>query len=424
MNIEKSFIKNTLFILFTLFFLCSCASRKIEEDLICIQIDDRNGLSETISSKKRLQNYQEVDFLSSQPYNQVTRIYKKGASDKKISKITSYHENGEISQYLEVVNARAFGKYKKWHFNGNLAIDAKVIGGPPSFSYSEPKKWIFDGLCKAFDENGNLISTFTYNKGNLEGKTFYYYPSGKVKKIEPYLKNRIEGVVLEYDEEGNVTANTNYLNGLKHGEAKVFLKDNYSFFEKYKEGLLLEAEYLDRYGKGVSKILDGNGEKAFFENGSLKKLVEYKEGKIEGKTKVFENGKLLRGYGMKKGKKHGEEVEYYPLKNENVKKMSINWVDGVIQGSVKTWYPNSKLQSQREIFQNKKNGIASAFYKNGEVMLIEEYESDRLIEGSYYKKGDNYPVSKVLDGNGKATIYDEDGIFLKSIKYVKGVPRE
>ena len=40
----------------------------------------------------------------------------------------------------------------------------------------------------------------------------------------------------------------------------------------------------------------------------------------------------------------------------------------------------------------------------------------------YYKKNENEPVTKIINGKGIATLHDEDGNFLKSIKYDKGLP--
>jgi antitoxin component YwqK of YwqJK toxin-antitoxin module len=55
-------------------------------------------------------------------------------------------------------------------------------------------------------------------------------------------------------------------------------------------------------------------------------------------------------------------------------------------------------------------------------MLLEEYENDHLIQGYYWKKGDLREVSSIDQGNGTATLYDAEGIFLKKISYKKGEP--
>jgi hypothetical protein len=55
-------------------------------------------------------------------------------------------------------------------------------------------------------------------------------------------------------------------------------------------------------------------------------------------------------------------------------------------------------------------------------MLIEEYENDLLFKGSYYKKGDKKAVSTIESGNGTASLYTSEGLFLKKVSYEKGKP--
>ncbi|KPK33207.1 MAG: hypothetical protein AMS24_01815 [Chlamydiae bacterium SM23_39] len=406
-----------------LFILMGCATKYQKEDLVCIQINDRNGFNETVSSKERLKKYEKVNFISSQPYKKVIRIFKENKFGKRISKITSYYENGIINQYLEGVNGRAFGKYKQWYPNGILAVEANIVGGSFELSFFSQKDWIFDGMCKAWDDKGNLISEFKYDKGELEGKAIYYFSNGKIKKILNYLKNNIEGEVLEFKKEGDLKQKSFYSKGKKEGVAKGFWKkDKLAFFEIYQEGDLLKGIYYDKNGEIISKVVDKKGEKAIFSDKGLDRLVEYKEGQPEGRVKIFKKGKLYKIFYMKEGKKHGEEIEYYLQKE--TPKISIPWIEGVIQGVVKTWYPNFIIQSQKEMAQNKKNGISSAWYEDGHLMLAERYENDFLIEGKYYKKGENEPITEVYDGNGTATLFDEKGNFVKSIKYINRIPQD
>jgi hypothetical protein len=84
-----------------LILLAGCASdsaRKESPDMVSLQIVDRNGFSETISVKDRLSKYDNTDFLTSQPYQKVVRIYKGGGKTSSI--VTSYHSNGLPWQYL------------------------------------------------------------------------------------------------------------------------------------------------------------------------------------------------------------------------------------------------------------------------------------------------------------------------------------
>jgi antitoxin component YwqK of YwqJK toxin-antitoxin module len=102
----------------------------------------------------------------------------------------------------------------------------------------------------------------------------------------------------------------------------------------------------------------------------------------------------------------------------------LTWYEGKIQGLVKTWYPNGIQESQREMSNNMKNGIATAWYRDGNMMLLEEYRQDRLLRGEYYSPAERYPISTIKEGSGIATLYNADGTFLQRVTYRNGEPFE
>lgn len=95
-----------------------------------------------------------------------------------------------------------------------------------------------------------------------------------------------------------------------------------------------------------------------------------------------------------------------------------------MQGIIKTWYENGALESQKEICQNKKSGTCFAWYRSGSLMLVEEYENDRLTRGEYYRLGEKLPISKIDKGRGLATLFDSEGHLLQKVQYLEGKPEE
>lgn len=423
-------MKKALFLITTLL-LTGCMSTKTSQNkdqLVCLQIIDRNGLNETISTKERLSKYKHVDFVKDpQPYKQITEIYQTKNNQKK-SQVITYHPNGNIFQYLEIKEGRANGSYKQWHENGKIAIEAFLIGGPGGFSDIEQSQWIFDKENKVWDEKGNIVSVFNYLKGDLEGNSYYYHTNGKTQKIEPYTKNQLNGTVTEYNDKGDIIVQITYKTGLKEGEAISYWQNDIEakiirFKEEYKNDTLLQGNYFDASQNILSKIENGNGTKTIIDKTSSDKiLVEYNKGKPEGKIQFLKKDILQNIYHIKNNQKHGEEIKYYPQKDKLIPKLSLWWNEDIISGTVKTWYENENMQSQKEMLNNKKHGTSAAWYKDGSVMFIEEYENDILQKGLYYKKNESIPISTVLSGNGTATLFDESGNFLKTIKYEKGTP--
>lgn len=297
-----------------------------------------------------------------------------------------------------------------------------MIGGPSDLSYFNQKKWIFDKKCYAYDTNGYLMTSFTYNKGKLEGDSYHYFQNGKIKKITPFQNDKINGEVLVFNEENEILEKTFYINGKKESEAfTYFKKDSLKSKEKYKNGLLLKGEYFLINGKCIAEIINKNGKKAIYENNELKKLVEYKEGTASGMVEVFE-GNLHKTYHMEKGGKNGVEIEYYS--DGVTPKLYMTWLNDIIHGKVKTYYQNGNIESEKEYSQNKKNGLSNAWYLDGGIMYMEEYENDYLKNGLYYKKNKKDPVSKVKNGKGTSILFSKEGIFLRSTKYIKGIPQD
>ncbi len=412
-------------ILFSLLFIaCSCSHQPAsQEELVCVQIVDRNDLTKTISSRDRMKVLQKTNFLSSQPYKQVVRVYNTKGQTQKLSKITSYHPNGNLWQYLEVVDSRACGKYQEFHPNNQIAMQANVIGGPASLSIEDKKKWLFDGESLAFNEEGKILGRFFYEKGALEKTGFHYYPSGQIQKSIPYLHNEITGELVEYFENGKIKTKTSYQQSKKEGKAFVYFENSkLNFQENYEQDLLMDGSYFNEEQELISFIHQGSGFKSLLDQGKIKTQIEYKKGLPCGLVKNFNaQGQLLHLYHQNKDKKEGEEIEYYPEELPKIK-ISLQWHEDQIQGTVKTWYENGKLSSSSEWSNNKKNGLSTSWYQEGSLMLVEEYENNRLEKGQYYKKGEKKPTSSISNGSGEATLFDSDGNFLKKITYIQGRP--
>lgn len=395
--------------------------------LASINIVDRNGLTETINNPDRLLLYDNVNFLQPQPYQKVLRIYTRDAQGNISARVTSYHPNGYPWKYLEILNSRACGQYKEWYSNGVLKIEANVIEGSADIVEGSEKSWVFDGCCKAWNECGELEAAIPYVKGSLEGIAYYYHPNGNVWKIVPYCENHIEGVLEIYRCDQTLLQSTFYCNGLREGESKRYWDgDQLAAEEIYCEGLLSFGRYYDRQGACIAQIDEGHGMRAVFGKDAVIELQEYNNGQLEGVVKILDRfGRVCSLYHAKNQCKHGEEVCFYDaprFKQTLSPKISINWYDGKIQGVTRTWYDNGTQESQREMSNNKKNGHSSAWFRDGSLMLIEEYDQDKLIKGEYYSKGEKYPVSLIEEGKGCATLFDAEGGFIRKVNYLNGRP--
>jgi antitoxin component YwqK of YwqJK toxin-antitoxin module len=414
----------------TAFLFTSCARNQAKQEAIAtVQLFDRNGFSETISTPERVAMLEKNDFLAPQPYQKVICIYKKNNEGKAKSKLTTYHENGVVWQYLETVNGRANGIYREWFPNGTLKMTVGVIEGIGDLAPEAQTSWLFDGKSTVWNEEGKLIAEIFYEKGKIEGDSLYYHPNGAISKIIPYRKDLIEGALKVYNIDGEIIGSTNYIHGKKDGFSQFI--GNLSIpkrEEEYKGGLLISAKYFDFSGDLLSEVVSGYGKKPIFKNGSLAMQQEYRNGVIEGEISLYrEDGSLETIYHVQNGQKQGEEWCYYDFRRSAKAlqpMLHIHWNEDEIHGLVRTWYPNGILESEKEISHNKKHGMLLAWYEEGSLMLVEEYNQDRLVSGKYFRKGEDAPASRDVNGSGCATIFDRGGTLIKKIDYQKGIPSE
>lgn len=437
---RRNIFKQITFICLLAALLCTFTSARRSNSkkprllpLTSVHIVDRNGFSETISNKDRLNQFQNVDFLKPQTYQKILRIYARDSKGNVRSVVTSYHPNGNPKQFLEILNGRASGQYREWHANGTPSLCTRVIGGMPDLTSAAEKSWLFDSTSYAWDEDGHLMAEINYIQGVLEGLSTYYHPSGNVWKRISYAKNKVNGTVEIYKDSGELLQQISYDQGLKQGMSTRFWDQNQlASQEEYHNGKLENGQYFDKKGTLISQIAQGTGLRAIFGKDQVSELQEYRMGVLEGEVKVYNSqGRLKRIYHIKEMIKHGEEIEYYdslPISTSSESlaqpKLSFYWYEGKIQGYVKTWYPNGNLESQREMANNARNGVATAWYRDGNLMLIEEYDQDKLIRGDYFKKEDRTPVSQVIQGKGTATLFDTDGHFIQKVHYLNGKPDE
>jgi len=417
--------KFSLILLFLLLGFAACNHKgKNPHPIASITITDRNGFQETISNTDRIDKYQTVDWLQNQPFQTVLRVFERDSQGNLYAILTSYHPNGQPHQYLDIMNGRAHGCYNQWHPNGTLAVQVEVLEGEVDLNPTSQQTWIFNGEARAYDGEGNLAAVIQYKKGSLEGESFYYHPSGAVWKVFSYKNGQLDGSATLLLADGTLLEQSEYREGVRHGETKrVWTGGQEATSETYDQGLLVRGSYYSPNGDLVSQVTFGQGYRAVCGKDDFIEFQEISSGAPNGEVRVLNSdGQICQIYHVKDGIKHGLDTEFYPHGDGTLPRILTEWVDGQLSGSTKTWYPDGTLESQREVHNDRKHGVLTAWYKTGQIMMIEEYEKDLLMRGEYFAPGESLPTTRIDKGDGVAMIHNQEGHLLQKVTYQNGKP--
>lgn len=400
---------------------CMRPSHESTAALTQVNLLDQNGFSEVITSKEKLKPLGTMDFVGAlQPYQKVSRLFK-GPNGVIQGILTSYYPNGHIRQYLEIEGARAFGAYREWHENGRKKIEAQVVGGKADLDSHSECSWLFDGISSAWDHHGQLQAQISYKKGVLAGLSSYYFPSGNLSSLERFEDGARHGKCLTFFETGALFKEVSYERGERDGQAQAFLPSGHRVaVEMWTRGRLEEGIYFSHSGEKIGSVKDGSGKAVYLEPNGDYESWEFQAGRPFLIKYYGVDNLLKRSCTLSQGVRHGTEQLFYP---DGSLAVEMHWAYGKIEGEQKSWYANSQLESLRLMENNKRAGLSTAWYENGQIMLVEEYETDRLVEGKYFRSGENIPVSQVKAGTGTATLFDGKGVLLKRVRYEGGEPK-
>ena len=232
--------------------------------------------------------------------------------------------------------------------------NVEIIQDTQYEEYTEKK---LDGKQDVF-EDGVLVETNFYNKGEKLPKYYTYYSDGSIKEaydVEEYydeetgvtLKN---GSYIVYDENKKVEKKEQYKNGELDGEC-VDKDYGYTTIANYKNGILNGA-YVRYYENGNKKVeknyINGkiSGEvKEYYLEGGIQIVSNYKEDKLEGPYMgYYESGKIKEKNTFKNNNVDGEMIVYYENGKVKTKGKAVN---GQLQGELNYYYEDGKIKEKR-----------------------------------------------------------------------------
>ena len=161
-----------------------------------------------------------------------------------------YYDNGKLMFEGEYSNNKRNGEGKEYYNNGYLKFEGIYL-----YNYRLRGKlyikgkleyegdYLYDQKCngKGYDENGNII--YELNNGN--GKVKEYNYNGNILFDGEYLNGKKNGKGKEYDDHGIIYFYGEYLNGQKWNGIEIDFSHNYNEYTEIVTHFLLEYEYIN-----------------------------------------------------------------------------------------------------------------------------------------------------------------------------------
>ena len=329
----------------------------------------------------------------------------------------------------EYLNGKRNGKGKEYsYFTSVLLFEGEYLNGKRN------------GKGKEYEDgHGSLKFEGEYLNGKRNGKGKEYYSDYRNElqiifdgeylddreligiKYDKYGKlldnfNHTKGIGKEYNSNGDLIYEGEFLNGKRNGKGK-----EYYFYNR----LTFEGEFLNDIkwtGKGYDKsnniIFELKNGKGFvkeydFDSLYLQYEGEYLYGKRNGKGKEYWNDELRYEGEYLNGEKHGKGKEYF----RGVLVFEGEYLNGKRKGQGKEYYEDSKIRFEGEYLYE--------FLVKGKLYLNKklEYEGDYLyltkFNGKGYDENGNV-IYELINGNGKVKEYYQDGALQFEGKYLNG----
>lgn len=188
-----------------------------------------------------------------------------------------YYDNGRIKAEGNYEKDKRVGEWKFYHGNGKL----EQIG-----SYNEDGK--YTGEWKWFNQNGSLLRKESFRDGLADGLMTEYDVDGNVIAEGKYIEGQEDGFwIIDY---GDIKMEGDYFDGMRNGLWKHYFNNG---------KLSFEGRYVDD---------NPNGRHVYYwQNGNIKDEGNYVMGRKEGEWKKYSyDGTLI----MIISYENGQEVKY------------------------------------------------------------------------------------------------------------------
>lgn len=305
-----------------------------------------------------------------------------------------FYEDGSLKQEGNFKNGLKNGIFKSFDRKGNLSIIEKFVDDIKQETAEEVarlelrkdyypngqvkveatyKQGIPEGIRREFDEQGNVVQSYTFSKGNLVAQGIVtneglrqdrwkeYYPDGRTKSEGFYQKGKRSGEWMFYYPSGTLEQKGSYnTKGLAEGQwiwyyqnGKILRSENYR--DGLRDGTMTEYSVDGQVIATGDFIQDKEEGFWIIQNGRLREEGDFSEGMLQGNWKHFnEQNKLVFEGSFVEDNPNGIHRWYY---NDGTKREEGEYLMGRRNRTWKKWNEDGSMIIEIEYI----NGIERAY---------------------------------------------------------------
>lgn len=363
-----------------------------------------------------------------------------------------YYPNGMKSSEGNLVNGQPDGWWKSYNTEGTMV------------SEGNRKNFQLDSLWVFYNDKGEKTLEIHYTEGKKNGLRIQYYPDeftvenwkmdtlkgavityytdSTIKKYTPYEEGKPHGLEKEFNQDGVVTAITNFYRGVMTRREFINRTDNFG----YKQGnwkffwdngnLQMEGTYQNDKKNGFFKYYDEEGNFLNVEKYENDKLIEdAPEIKVlDKKTAYHSNGQpsITATYykGVPEGIRRefdstGKVVKGYIFENGIMRYEGVTDLNGKREGPWKEYYLTGELKAEGRYRNSLPVGDWKFYFMDKSIEIIGSYNNrgQKIGEWQWFYPNGNLLIVENYDNgelDGEYIEYDEEGNILTKGQYVIG----
>jgi len=350
----------------------------------------------------------------------------------------TYYKNGKLKSEGNRTNYKLDSLWKFYNEAGLTTLE---------INYNNDMK---QGEKRTYNETGWLEKKELFANDTLSGETEYYFEKGQLWKTIPFVRGRESGLGYENaQDDGRITAITEYKNGYQTKQEKINEKDKFS----QKQGIWKEF-YPDTFAvKKPGKVLHTEGRyrndkkdgyfKEYDAEGNLISTTKYKDGILEPEPAELAKLDIKRDYypdatekfrgSYNKGVPEGVHRFYDERGKINNSKIFRRGIlvgegiydeEGVKQGVWKEYYETGEPRSEGKYENGVRVGEWKFFFRNGKTDQKGKYIKGKpegewkwFHENGNPRREETYSKGKE---DGPSIEYNDTGLVVAKGEYIEG----